>query len=546
VAAIRGDAAEAAMLTQGAALVRAHGIESDLDLGPLVDPATPFGGDPLLHQRLQHMYEAGAWVLMESALADLPADLRWLYESGAVTLPQLSAIYQATHATSAADVAAAIEDGTLRSTAGIDEATEKAIATALPTLRAAIPRIPLGRAIMIVEPIVETLRKRPGVEWVQPAGSVRRALETVGDIEIVASVADPSVALEDLSHHPDAGRVLHQSDRRIYLLLDRAQLGVRFPDPRHAASLLWRLTGSGAHVSALTRLARQRGIDLSTAASEEELYARLDLPLIPAEIREGQDEIAAAREGRLPLLLSRAHIRGDLHMHTVFSDGRDTVEDMVRECHRLGYEYLAITDHSPGAMTSRALTVDTVNQQADEIAAMRERFPSMAIFHGCEVDILPDGRLDFTDRVLQKFDIVLASLHHAAGQGADRLEERYLAAMKHPLVTIITHPTNRLVPHRLGYRLDWDRLFAAAVDTGTCMEIDGAPAHLDMDGPLARRAAAAGVSVSVDSDCHRAELLGRQMDLGVATARRGWVEPKHVLNTRPAAEVRALLKRKRT
>ncbi len=534
------------MLEQGLALVRARGITSDLDLGPLVDPAIPFDGDPLLHQRLQHMYDAGAWVLMESSLADLPADLRWLYESGAVTLPQLAAIHRATGATAATDIGAAIEDGSLRSIPGIDEATEKAIATALPGLRAAIPRIPLGRAISIADPILQQLAETPGVEWAMPAGSLRRAQDTVGDLEIVASAPDPSAAIEALSRHPDAGRVLHRSDRRIYLLFDRAQLGVRFPDHAHAASVLWRLTGSVAHVAAIARLARQRGVDLNRAATEEELYARLDLPFIPAEIREGADEIAAARDGRLPALVARAHIRGDLHMHTSFSDGRDTVEAMITECHRLGYEYLAITDHSQSAMTSRTLTPDAIAQQAEEVAAMRDRFPSMAIFHGCEVDIMPDGRLDFPDRVLERFDIILASLHDHAGHDAARLEQRYVAAMKHPLVTLITHPTNRLLPHRRGYRLDYERLFATAVETGTFMEIDGAPAHLDMDGALARRAVAAGVSVTIDSDSHRAEMLGRQMELGVATARRGWVEPGHVLNTKPAAEVRALIKAKRT
>src|SRR5206468_10781442 len=211
VAAIRGDAAEAAMLAQGATLVRERGIVSDVDLGPLLDPAVPFPGNPLLHQRLQHMYDAGAWVLMESALADLPADLRWLFESGAVTLPQLAAIHRATGATSAADIGAAIESGTLRSISGVDDAAEKAIAGALPVLRAAIPRVPLGRAIMIVDPIVEQLRATAGIEWVVPAGSLRRAQDTVGDLEIVASAQDPSAAIEDLSHYPDAGRVLHRT-----------------------------------------------------------------------------------------------------------------------------------------------------------------------------------------------------------------------------------------------------------------------------------------------------------------------------------------------
>jgi DNA polymerase (family 10) len=219
---------------------------------------------------------------------------------------------------------------------------------------------------------------------------------------------------------------------------------------------------------------------------------------------------------------------------------------MVAACHALGYEYIAITDHSPRSAASRTLTLESIEEQADEIAAMRERYSGLTILHGCEVDILADGRLDFPDRVLEQLDIVLASLHDAAGQTAEMLEERYIAAMKHPLVTLITHPTNRMLPYRSGYKLDYDRVFGVAFETGTFLEIDGAPAHLDMDGPLARRALAAGVTVAIDSDCHRAEMLSRQMALGIATARRGWVEPKHVLNTRPVDEVQALIRRKRS
>ena len=197
----------------------------------------------------------------------------------------------------------------------------------------------------------------------------------------------------------------------------------------------------------------------------------------------------------------------------------------------LGYEYLAITDHSPHSAASRNLSTDSVKRQAEEIARLRERFPQITILHGCEVDILLDGRLDFSDRVLERFDIVLASLHEGGGQPPEQLMRRYLAAMRHPLVTLITHPTNRLLPHRPGYDLDYDRLFAAAVETGTVVEIDGAPSHLDLDGALARRAIAAGATVAIDSDCHRAEMLDRQMRMGIMTARRGWVEPRHVLNT---------------
>ena len=186
-----------------------------------------------------------------------------------------------------------------------------------------------------------------------------------------------------------------------------------------------------------------------------------------------------------------------------------------------------------------------MKRQADEIAALRERFADITILHGCEVDILVDGSLDFPDRVLERFDIVLASLHERSGQDRDQLLKRYFTAMRHPLVTVITHPTNRLVPYRSGYDIDYDRLFVAAAETKTILEVDGAPAHLDLDGALARRAVAAGAMVCVDSDSHRADVLQRQMQLGIVTARRGWVEPRHVLNTRSLADARALIAAKR-
>ncbi len=200
---------------------------------------------------------------------------------------------------------------------------------------------------------------------------------------------------------------------------------------------------------------------------------------------------------------------------------------------------------SPRAAASRTLSPDGIKRQAQEIADLRGRYPQITILHGCEVDILADGKLDFNDRLLERFDIVLASLHEQFGHAPDQLLRRYLAAVRNPFVTLITHPTNRLIPFRRGYDLDYDRLFAAAAESGTIVEIDGAPSHLDMEGALARRAIAAGVTVAIDSDCHRAEALDRQMELGLLLARRGWVEPRHVLNTRPIADIRALIAAKR-
>ncbi len=239
------------------------------------------------------------------------------------------------------------------------------------------------------------------------------------------------------------------------------------------------------------------------------------------------------------------NIRGDLHMHSSWSDGRDTIEHMVLAARQLGYEYVAITDHSERSAASRKMAAADIGAQRAEIDELRTRIGGIQIFHGVEVDIMHDGSLDFADGLLERFDIVLASLHDHAGHDGSILTERYLAAIANPFVNVITHPANRSPGYNPGYAVDFDRLFAAAAASGTAMEIDGAPGHLDLDGALARRAAAAGVTLTIDSDCHRADALGRQMRWGLGTARRGWIEPRHVLNTRGADDVRAFVARKR-
>jgi len=539
------------------ALVSARGIAAESDLGPLFETASP-EDDPDVLKRLRQMYEACGWVLLESSIADLPADLRWIYESDAVSIEQLAALHHTLGVTSATDLAAAVREQRIRGIEGLDAESEARVGGALPRLRALVPRVPLGRATSLAEPVLTMLRGSGLVEWAEPAGSLRRGQDMIGDIEIVAATARPAEAADALLHAFEHPHVLHRSERRLYFLRDRVQIGVRLPEPANAGAALLALTGSNAHLDALRAHAAGAGWTLASnglhtaggqlrpSPTEDEIYATIGLPCIPVEIRNGDDEIAAAAAGTLPQLVSRRHIRGDLHMHSTWSDGRDSIEAMVDACRALKYEYVAITDHSPHSAATRNLSVEGVTQQAEEIAKLRERHPDIAILHGCEVDILPDGRLDFPDLILERFDIVLASLHERAGHSPDELLKRYLSAMTHPLVAMITHPTNRMLPNKPGYDLDYDRLFAAAVETRTIVEIDGAPGHLDLDGALARRAIGAGAMVAIDSDCHRAEWLDRQMTFGVMTARRGWVEARHVVNTRPLDEVRAVIAAKRT
>ena len=419
-------------------------------------------------------------------------------------------------------------------------------------------RIPLGRAHVLAQQINRELRRRAGIDDLIAVGGVRRFAPDVGQVTLlaVASKSRQANLIKSLATLPSVTAVSAQDDNRVMLTTVRGDATVHFVSRDHAGSALVWHTGSRPHVDQLIRLAHARELRFDSGVlyrdgtplaipTEAAFYRTLGLPLIPPELRHGEDEIEAAAEGRLPDLISDGHIRGDLHMHTIWSDGRDSVEDMVGAARQLGYDYVAITDHSERALCARKLAHDDIARQKAEIQAVRERVRDIDVLHGVEVDIMHDGSLDFDDEALATFDIVLASLHDHGGQDAGRLTQRYLEAIRHPLVNIITHPANRSPGYSSGYAVDFDRLFEAAADTGTALEVDGAPGHLDLDGALARRAVAAGVTLTVDSDCHRAEWLRRQMRFGVGTARRGWVSPHHVLNTRPIADVREFIARKR-
>jgi DNA polymerase (family 10) len=396
------------------------------------------------------------------------------------------------------------------------------------------------------------------VDTVMPVGSLRRFAPDIGDVSLLAVAAPARVAsaLDGFTRLPIVAAVESRDAHSATVRTDRGVVRLLVALPEHAGSALVWHTGSRAHVRLLQARAAGLGFTLNDARlargqesvatpREEDVYATLDLPFIAPELREGADEIAAAERGELPALITASHIRGDLHMHSTWSDGRDPIEDMVLASRQLGYEYMAITDHSERAWSSRKVAAEDIPRQREEVEALRTKYPAIEILHGIEVDIMHDGSLDFDDELLSGFDIVLASLHDHGGHDGGRLTDRYLRAMRHPLVNVITHPAGRSPAQSAGYDVDFDRLFETAAETGTAMEIDGAPGHLDMDGTIARRAVAAGVTLVVDSDCHRAESLARQMRWGVGTARRGWIEPRHVLNTRGADEVRAFVARKR-
>ena len=491
-----------------------------------------------LHPTLRDLIFRGPDLVVRAAGAALPWLIRRLLEAevldsaGAAMLARQGIV-------TLSDLQAALLDGRVSNHLGAAEAGLRRAAAKLAIDK---PAVPLGRAFDLAGTFVTTLAAAcPEAANFTPAGDVRRFEPLAESIVIVASSPDPVGTLETIRGLPDVQTVLHQTGRRALLAHQQLELDVRVAAPDEFGTTLYIATGSHLHLAAMRTRARAARL----CAREEDVYSQAGLPWIAPELRHGSGEVEAAAGGTLPSLVDRTHIRGDLHMHSTYSDGRDNLSLMVQTCDTLGYEYIAITDHSERAGASRTLSIAALVRQRAEIERLRKRFPTLTILHGVEVDIMPDGRLDFPDDVLETLDIVLASLHDRASHDPARLTARCLAAIEHPLVNVITHPANRLVGRDPGHHLDFAAVYAAAAASGTALEIDGAPSHLDLDGEHARQAIAAGVTVTIDSDCHRARLLDKQMRLGIGTARRGWVEPRHVLNTRPLAEVLAFIAAKR-
>jgi DNA polymerase (family 10) len=414
---------------------------------------------------------------------------------------------------------------------------------------------------MLASSIIRDARRAGlGPDRITAVGSLRRFAPDVGDVALLGIVptAIHREILTAFARLPAIVSARDVTDTSVVVTTARGTVALYLSTPEDAgAALVWH-TGSRSHTEQLSRHAKAIGLRFAHGTltdssgtripclTEAEFYSHLTLAFIPPELRNGTGEIAAATSRTLPDLLEERHIRGDLHTHSAWSDGQNPIADMVTAAKQLGYEYLAITDHSENAWSSRKLARVDVPFQRKEVEALRRKITGIEILHGIEVDIMPDGSLDFDDDLLREFDIVLASLHDSGGHNGRQLTERYLRTIDNPLVNVITHPANRSPAQSAGYSLDYDRLFSAAIETGTALEIDGAPGHLDLDGDIARLAASAGVTLVVDSDCHRIEALARQMQFGVGTARRGWVEPRHVLNTRSVADVRRFVADKRS
>jgi len=456
------------------------------------------------------------------------------------------------------ELRAAAEQEQLRGVAGFGPKAEENILAALAAGADGKPRARtlLSRALGIGEALVEALREHPASDRVELAGSARRLAETCKDLDIVATASDAEALASAFGDLPLIAEVHSTGAAGVRATTNNGMsVDLRIVPPENFGNLLQHFTGSGKHNEALRNQAVRRGfhvseygvIDDSTetthaCATEEEVYELLGLQFIPPELRENRGELDAARDGKLPELITIDDIRGDLHCHTTASDGRNSIEEMAAMAIERGYKYLAITDHSASHGFGNDVQPNELLRQVERIREIDSKLKGFDLLAGSEVNVLPDGSLDYADDVLEQLDWVVASLHTSFRMKEKEMTARMIHAMEHPLVDAIGHPTGRKIELREAYALDIERVVEAAVRTGTFLEINSAPDRRDLNEQNARHAAEAGAMLVIDSDSHGVETLAN-IRYGVATARRGWVTAGQVANTRTWKQVDKLRKR---
>jgi DNA polymerase (family X) len=507
-------------------------------------------------EKIDALLEGGSIPSADKLKAKIPAGLVEVTRIPGLGPKRARLLYDNLGVSSLDDLRRASEDGTLKDVPGFGE---KAAENVLAALAAGAdgrpkPRVLLSKALTVGEELVAALREHHAALRVELAGSARRGADTVKDLDIVAASSDPEALsaafceLAPVDTVSTAGAAGAKVVTHTGLPVD-----LRIVPEDAFGNLLQHFTGSGKHNEALRTEAVRRGLHVSeygisddesgaseAFTTEEEVYERLGMAYIPPELRENRGELEAARKGKLPELIELGDLRGDLHMHTTLSDGRNSLEEMVAGARERGYEYVAITEHSASHGFGDDVQPDALRARIEEMRGLAD--PGILVLAGTETNITPEGTLDYEDELLEQLDWVVASLHTSFRLSEKEQTERMLRAMEHPLVDVIGHPTGRLLESREPYALDVDRVIERAVETGTFLEINSNPDRRDLNDVYARAAAEAGVTLMVDSDSHGVETLAN-IRYGIATARRAWITAEQVGNTRPWAELRKLRKR---
>jgi DNA polymerase (family X) len=502
---------------------------------------------------------------------DIPAaqKLRAKYPSGLIAITHLPGfgakrarrLYDELGIDSLEALRAACERHELRGLRGFGAKVEEKL---LEVLEAGVdgtpqPRVLLSRAMGVGDQIVGALRAHPAADRVELAGSLRRLADSVKDLDIVATASDPPALVQALTELPLVESVGGSGDNSARVTLHTGlKVDLKVVEPDQFGNVLQHLTGSKAHNVQLRELMVRRGLHVSEygilddatgettrCATEEEVYERLGLAWVPPELREGRGELAAAEAGTLPDLVAVDDIRGDLHCHTTASDGRGSIEQMALAARARGYEYLAITDHSATHGFGNHVGPDELERQIERVREVNAQLEGIELLIGTETNILPDGSPDYDEALLAQLDWTIGSVHTSFGMREREMTDRMVAAVEHPYIDAIGHPTGRKIETRAPYPIDMERVIEAAARTHTMLEINAAPDRRDLSDIYARAAAEAGVLILIDSDAHSTRNL-ELIRYGVATARRAWLTRDQVANTRPWPEFAPLRKRARS
>lgn len=493
---------------------------------------------------IQEYIEAGTSEVLEELEKEVPSTLLPLLKLPGLGGKKVAKLYKELGVIDMETLQKACEENKVQALAGFGKKTEEKILEAIAQVGSRPERLPIAMVLPIAGEIEEKLSNIQEIVRFSRAGSLRRVRETVKDLDFIIATEDPVAVREHLLQFDNMIEVIASGDTKVSVRLQYEydiSIDFRLVKPEEFITTLHHFTGSKDHNVRMRQIAKDKGEKISeygvenletgevkTFETEEAFFAHFGLPFIPPEVREDGKEIELIKE--YPNLIQFSDIQGDLHMHTTWSDGAFSIEEMVQACRARGYKFMAITDHSQYLKVANGLTKERLREQGKEIERINEKYPDITILRGIEMDILPDATLDFDDEVLTELDYVIGAIHSSFSQDRETIMKRLRTAIENKHVTMIAHPTGRLLGRREGYDVDTDLLIELAKETGTVLELNANPNRLDLSAKLLKQAQDAGVKVAINTDAHTLEML-EDMETGVAAARKGWIQKDTVINT---------------
>ncbi|MCS7203080.1 MAG: DNA polymerase/3'-5' exonuclease PolX [Thermodesulfovibrio sp.] len=519
-------------------IIKIPGIGKDL-LGKIKEYLST--GKVALHEELKEKIPYGVITLMDIPGIG-PKTAKFLYETLNIKSIQ--------------DLEKALDEGKLKGLPGFGAKTEENIRKGIASFKRGIERKPLFKVLPIANEILSLMKQNKYILKIEIAGSLRRWKDTVKDIDIICAASENEKVIEYFIKLPHIKEVVAKGETKVSAILKESiQIDLRVVEEKSFGAALAYFTGSKEHNIRVRELAKQRGLKINEygvfresdekfigGSSEEEVYQVVGLPWIPPELREDRGEIEAALKNALPKIISLEDIKGDLHIHSNYSDGFNSIEEIVAAALKRNYKYIAITEHSKGLGVAKGLTEDRIFEQKKEIERLRKRYPQIVILQGIEVNILQDGSLDLKDDTLKELDLVIASVHSAFKQEEKEMTKRVIKAIMNPYVHIIGHPTGRLIGEREPYKIDIDEVIKAASDYGKFLEINSYPLRMDLNDINAKKAKEKGVKLVVNTDAHSITQLD-YIVYGVSVAKRAWLETHNILNTFEVEELMKLIRK---